>query len=446
MSAVTARVLAGIALSNAALLAQASHMVADATANAFGNPSPLLGAADRRAFQVGNSVFKANWVEAGASASGLDGLGPLFNARSCSSCHLRDGRSRPPEPQDRERHGLLLRIGVQAEDGAEAPHPAYGGQVQDDAQSGAKAEARVEIRYESKKGAYGDGSEFELLAPSYELSQLAYGELGDRVVLGPRVAQHLVGLGLLESIAEERLLELADDGDANRDGISGRAHRVVSAVTGNPAIGRFGWKATQPTVLEQVAAAFVNDIGITSPIFPAETLTPAQSALAAEQQEPEIDAKKLDRVAFYSRAIAVPAPRNQADAQVARGKALFSEFGCAACHVPSHVTADAAFHPAFARVAIDPYTDMLLHDMGDGLADGKREGDATPSEWRTPPLWGIGLIETVNGHQRFLHDGRARGFAEAVLWHGGEGEAAKERFRLAPLAQREALLAFLRSL
>ena len=167
------RLLASVALGNAALVAQAAHMVADATANAFGNPSPLLGAADRRAFQVGNSLFKANWVEAGASASGLDGLGPLFNARSCSSCHLRDGRSRPPEPQERERHGLLLRIGVHAEDGADAPHPAYGGQVQDDAQRGAKAEARVEIRYESRKGAYGDGAEFELLAPSYALSPLA---------------------------------------------------------------------------------------------------------------------------------------------------------------------------------------------------------------------------------------------------------------------------------
>lgn len=440
------RLLASVALGNAALVAQAAHMVADATANAFGNPSPLLGAADRRAFQVGNSLFKANWVEAGASASGLDGLGPLFNARSCSSCHLRDGRSRPPEPQERERHGLLLRIGVHAEDGADAPHPAYGGQVQDDAQRGAKAEARVEIRYESRKGAYGDGAEFELLAPSYALSQLAYGELGDRAALGPRVAQHLVGLGLLESISDDRLIELADERDTDRDGISGRAHRVTSAVTGNLTIGRFGWKATQPTVLEQVAAAFVNDIGITSPIFPAETLTTAQSTLAADQPEPEIDAKKLDRVAFYSRAIAVPAPRNQADAQVVQGRSLFTEFGCAACHVPSHVTGDVAFHPAFARIAIEPYTDLLLHDMGEGLADGKRDGDATPSEWRTPPLWGIGLIETVNGHQRLLHDGRARGLAEAVLWHGGEGERAKERFRLAPVVQREALLAFLRSL
>ena len=420
--------------------------IADTTSNAFSYPSPLLSAEERRAFVVGNSFFKANWVERGASAKGLDGLGPLFNARSCSSCHLRDGRSSPPASADRERHGLLLRIGVRNADGPDAAHPRYGAQVQDVAIAGAKPEAVVRIDYETVVGRYGDGSEYELRRPTYRLESLAYGELGDGTVLGPRVAQHLIGLGLLESVAESRLRELADPDDRDGDGVSGRVHVVHSASCETEASGRFGWKATQPTVLDQVAAAFVNDIGITSDVFADEALAASQSSLQQSGDRPEIDRKKLDRVAFYTRTIAVPARRGADEPQALAGAQWFREFGCAACHVPAHVTAATAFLPAFANVSFEPYTDLLLHDMGEGLADGKRDGDARSEEWRTPPLWGLGLVETVNGHEQLLHDGRARGFAEAILWHGGEGERSKERFRLASKSQRDELIAFLRSL
>jgi len=257
---------------------QAAPTVADTTSNAFSYPSPLLSAEDRRAFVVGNSFFKANWVERGASAKGLDGLGPLFNARSCSSCHLRDGRSSPPASADRERHGLLLRVGVRNADGPDAAHPRYGAQVQDVAIAGAQPEAVVRINYETVVGRYGDGSEYELRRPTYRLESLAYGELGDGTVLGPRVAQHLIGLGLLESVAESRLRELADPDDRDGDGVSGRVHVVHSASCETEAAGRFGWKATQPTVLDQVAAAFVNDIGITSDVFADEALAASQSS------------------------------------------------------------------------------------------------------------------------------------------------------------------------
>jgi len=377
--------------------------VGEAGNNSFGFPAPLLTAAERRAFAVGNAFFKHNWVTAPSSTAGLDGLGPLFNARSCSGCHLYDGRSRPPEGDEPDRQGLLLRIGVRVADGPDRPHPVYGDQIQDSAVLGETPEARVAIRTHAIAGQYGDGAGYELLAPEYELQDLAYGPLGDGAVLSPRTAPQLIGLGLLEAIPLEQLLEHADPDDRDRDGVSGRVH-FVSGPHGERVPGRFGWKAAQPTVLAQTAAAFVNDIGITSELFPDEALTPAERARirAPSGGRPEIDAHKLDRVVFYTRTLGVPAQRGAGEPQVAAGAAVFERCRCAVCHVARFVTGDIAFHPAYAGQVIHPYTDLLLHDMGPGLADGKRasrrEGDAGPQEWRTPPLWGIGLVPAVNGH------------------------------------------------
>lgn len=267
-------------------------------------------------------------------------------------------------------------------------------------------------------------------------------------MLGGRTAPQLIGLGLLEAIPAAALLAHADPDDRDGDGVSGRAHVLVGGDGDEPSIGRFGWKATQPTVHAQTAAAFVHDMGITSADHPAEPLTGPQRAAirCANGGEPEIDAHKLARVVFYSRTIAVPAQRDADAPDVVAGRAHFAAFGCATCHVPSWTTGATDLPAGFADQRIHPYTDLLLHDLGPGLADGKRDGDAEPAEWRTPPLWGIGLIPAVNGHERYLHDGRARGLAEAVLWHGGEALAARERFRMAPPRQREELLAFLRSL
>jgi len=418
--------------------------IRDASAQAFGFPSPLLAASERRAFAVGNALFRANWVTAPASAEGLDGLGPLFNARSCSSCHARDGRSRPPEPDEVDRHGLLVRIGVRAAGGPDLPHPAYGGQIQDVAIEGVRAEARVALQWRTTRGTYADGEPFELVAPRYELHDLACGELGAEVVLGGRVAPQLIGAGLLEAIPEAALRSHEDADDHDGDGISGRAHRLA----GTGAIGRFGWKATQATVHDQTAAAFVHDMGITSSAHPLEPLTEVERAAItfASGGEPEIADPKLARVVFYTRTLAVPAQRDAASPEVVAGSAHFAAFGCAHCHVESFTTGPVDFHPAFGGQSIRPFTDLLLHDLGPGLADGKRDGDAMPGEWRTPPLWGIGLVPVVNDHDRYLHDGRARGLAEAILWHGGEATASRERFRTASATQRRELLAFLRSL
>jgi len=419
----------------------------DAGSNAFGYPAPLLSATERRAFAVGNSFFKQNWVTAPASTKGRDGLGPLFNARSCSACHGKDGRSRPPEADERERHGLLMRIGVAAAAGADLAHPAYGAQIQDEAILGVLPEARVEIAVESRPDTFADGTPFELQAPTYTLRDLAYGPLGDGVALSPRTAPQLVGLGLLEAIPAAAIEALADPDDRDGDGISGRVHRVAGA-DGAPRLGRFGWKAAQPDVRTQTAAAFVNDMGITSPLQPREVLTgiERERIAAADEREPDIADRAFERVVFYARTLAVPAQRDAAQPQVVAGRRSFAAFGCAACHVPEFVTGDVDFHAAFGGQTIRPFTDLLLHDLGPGLADGKRDGDAGRAEWRTAPLWGIGLIPVVNGHSRYLHDGRARDLTEAVLWHGGEAAAAKERFRRAPRAERDALLAFLRSL
>lgn len=213
-------------------------------------------------------------------------------------------------------------------------------------------------------------------------------------------------------------------------------------------VGRFGWKASQASLEDQVQAAFHGDIGITSPRFPLEQLSAAQREVVREPSggEPEIDAAKVSRVAHYCRVLAVPAQRTPEDPQVNLGREVFARAGCAACHVPELRTGNGSPIEALRGVAFRPYSDLLLHDMGEGLADGRRDGDASGREWRTPPLWGIGLVPTVNGHSRYLHDGRARSLEEAVLWHGGEAQRSRDAFMAMEPAERAALLAFLGSL
>jgi len=258
----------------------------------------------------------------------------------------------------------------------------------------------------------------------------------------------MVGMGLLEAIPEARLRELADPGDADGDGISGRLGQVWDAATGAPAVGRFGWKAEQPSVRAQVTGAFLGDIGITTGPRPVQECSVAQAECLAAPAggAPELADDLLDKVVLYSQTLAVPVRTRWDDAEVLRGKALFARAGCAGCHTPSHLTrADAAL-PELAGQRIFPYTDLLLHDLGEALSDRRPVFAAAGSEWRTAPLWGLRLIAAVNQHERLLHDGRARGVAEAILWHGGEAVAAREAFRMMAADERAALLAFVGSL
>ena len=415
--------------------------------NAFELSARNLTNEERRIFEIGDSFFTQNWVTAPSSTAGRDGLGPTFNAQSCSSCHAHDGRARPPEHDDDPVRGLLLRLSVDGSDGP-IDEPNYGGQLQDRAVVGVPVEGRLSITYATISGNYPHGTTYSLRRPSYAIEDIAFGPLDPAVLISPRIAPSTFGMGLLEAIPRERILALADPDDADGDGVSGRPNMVWDIRQGQFVLGRFGWKAGQPTVEQQAAAAFRDDIGITSSLFSEQNCPPAQSAClrAPNGGAIEIPDDRLAKVTFYVQTLAVPAMRNVDDEKVRWGARLFVETDCAACHTPRHVTGQDHAIPALRNQTIYPYTDLLLHDMGEGLADERPEGQATGREWRTAPLWGIGLVEVVNGHTNFLHDGRARSIEEAILWHGGEAEGSRDSFMQLSREEREALLQFLRSL
>ncbi|MDP1848356.1 MAG: di-heme oxidoredictase family protein [Solirubrobacteraceae bacterium] len=418
--------------------------VDDATGFAFALALKTLPRKDRRAFAVGNSFFNRNWVRAPASTTVRDGLGPTFNAQSCSSCHLHDGRGRPPTGARDAERGLLLRLSV-----GDPPRPLrlYGSQLQDRAIAGVAAEGRIAITRTPRRGRYGDGTPYELLVPRYAVADRAFGPLPEDVQISPRVAPGVFGVGLLEAVPERAIVGHADPADEDGDGISGRPNRVTDVRTRTAALGRFGWKANVPTVEQQNASAFSGDLGITSPVFRDENCPRGQRACARAKTggRPEIDARKLARVTFYTRTLAVPARRDVGARATDAGERHFARLGCATCHRPELRTGDSDV-AGLSDQLIRPYTDLLLHDMGPALEDGRPDALASGSEWRTAPLWGIGLVSVVNRHTRFLHDGRARNLAEAILWHGGEAHRARERFRTLPARERRELVAFLESL
>lgn len=424
--------------------------VFNTTIDAFGQPARNLPLDLRTDFFVGNAFFKRDWVTAPSSTEGSDGLGPLFNARSCSSCHFKDGRGRPPLTSDEPFVGLLFRLSIpgEAEDGGPLDEPVYGGQLNQQAILGVAEEGRVAVSYSEIPGAYDDGDPYSLHIPTYEFVDLAYGPLDADVLVSPRTAPFVFGLGLLEALDEATILERADPDDSDGDGISGRPNWVWDRREQRVVLGRLGWKANQSSIEQQSAGAFRGDIGLTSALFPADNCTAAQAdCLAAPSGgSPEVDQNKIDAITFYGRFLAVPARRDVDDPDVRRGEALFASIGCASCHVTTLTTGTRADTPTLSEQRIHPYTDLLLHDMGAELSDDRPDYAADGREWRTPPLWGIGLLETVNRHTMLMHDGRARGFAEAILWHGGEGEGAREAFRALSRDERAALIRFMESL
>lgn len=417
--------------------------------NAFGEAAPNLSGNKDLFFVTGNAFFKRNWVTAPASTEDLDGLGPLFNARSCSTCHNLDGRGSPPESADEQPVDLLFRLKrPTAEEYQTKPDENYGGQFNHLSVLGVEPEGEVWVTYNEIPGEYPDGTTYSLREPVYEFKNLNYGEFADDITISPRIAQHLVGLGLLEAIDEETLHSLADPDDADGDGISGKMNVVYDFESDKMVPGRFGWKANQPSVRQQTALAFREDIGITSELFPDELCAEFQTECQESRSggEPELTNSILDRVTLYMQVIAVPARRNWNEPDVLKGKRAFHNIGCVSCHIPKLKTGEHKDHPELSNQTIYPYTDLLLHDMGEGLADHSPDARATGMEWRTPPLWGIGLVETVSGHTYFLHDGRARNLEEAILWHGGEAEESKEQFKALDKQERDNVIKFLNSL
>lgn len=424
---------------------------------AFSLPAANMPLTERINFSVGNSFFRNPWVIAPSTTTARDGLGPLFNTNGCQNCHLRDGRGHPPEFDGDNAVSMLVRLSVPGTDSendrqqllreGNIPDPTYGGQLQDFSIPGVKPEGQISISYREISKTLADGTVVQLRQPTLSIQQLNYGAMAENVQMSARIATPMIGLGLLEAIPEEQIVSLADPGDLDHDGISGRPNRVWQITTQQTTLGRFGWKAGQPSLQQQNAAAFHGDLGLTSSLFSTPPCSAPQTAClkAAHGGEPEVSDKILGHVTFYTHNLAVPMQRNSQDPQIQQGRKLFAEIGCLQCHHDHFVTGQSP-HPWLSEQTISPYSDLLLHDMGEGLADQRSEFIASGREWRTPPLWGIGLTETVVGNQYFLHDGRARNLLEAILWHGGEAQPSADAVAALTTDQRQALLAFLQSL
>lgn len=433
----------------------------------FSHPAANLSFEARQNFLVGNGIFRKNWVSSPSSTQASDGLGPLFNARSCQACHVKDGRGTVPgfDPQALSGNmALLIRLSLSPGpehavqsvlEALEAtPDPMYGYQFQPFAVAGLNGEGNLRIHYEPTQVTLNGGEHVQLMKPQYELFDLRYGKLHAGVQLSPRLASPMVGLGLLQAVHSNDILHNIDSDAAQRDNITGRARWVKDLASDQVVLGRFGWKAEQPSIKQQSAVAFSADMGLSTPLLPMSygDCTAAQTdcrgmpdGVQPALGQHEVPSRLLDFVAEYASTLALPKRRKAESPEVLAGKKVFYEANCVACHVPKYVTRRDALHPANQFQLIWPYTDLLLHDMGPGLADGNGT-DLLSREWRTPPLWGIGLTKTVNPNATWLHDGRARTLLEAIMWHGGEARAARNRVAAMTPKDRKNLLKFLESL
>jgi len=403
---------------------------------AFQQTLPDLDEDMRQQLGFGRGLFNQLWNSAPARDTTLDGLGPTYNQSSCAACHLRNGRGTAPTRDGQRLRGMLVRLSVATPEGS-VPHPVYGDQLQESAILGVEPEGRVQLRWVEEARVLDDGTRIALRRPAITLDQLKFGALDDAET-SLRIAPQLVGMGLLEAVPAATLEALA--ATPRPDGISGQINRLPQGS------GRLGWKANVTDLTQQSAAAFVGDMGLTSAWHEQENCPPAQTACTAVTFEfPDVSDEQMHAVALYQALLAVPATRGQDDPAVQQGAALFEAAGCQHCHLPQLETGPQALHPLLANRQFAPYTDLLLHDMGEGLADGRPDGQANGRQWRTAPLWGLGLVPVVNEQLDLLHDGRARSVLEAILWHGGEGAAAAARVAGMSAAERAALEAFVLS-
>lgn len=440
-------------------LAGGSLTVQRADSEAYLQPAPGLRFRDLQAFARGRNHFDKKW----ASLSSLQfewGLGPTFIAKSCAECHVRGGRGAPPASAGEQLRSMLVRVSLPGTDahGGPRPDPNYGGQLQNDALRGpfpdfayhtapVPPEADLYVDWDTHTETLADGETVTLRRPRLRIENPAFGPFGDGAMTSLRIAQPLHGLGLLEAVPVAALEAIAAGQRAL--GFSGRLNEVRDDLNDRMAPGRFGWKANQPSLRQQIAVASYEDMGLTSRPYRQQNCPPVQTLCAVQTpgNDPELVVTDWDELEFWTRALAVPARRDTTDAVVRHGEKLFGEAQCEVCHVATLRTAERFPElPKLAGQTIHPYTDLLLHDMGDGLADGRPDFRAGPRDWRTPPLWGLGLSGVVNGSVALLHDGRARSVTEAILWHGGEAEASREAFRRFSRADREALVRFVESL
>ena len=416
----------------------------------FAQPDPAMPLLDQLDFAVGRSFFRNPWVQAPATTAARDGLGPLYSANSCGSCHLASGRGLAAienQPLQHQVVRLSVSEGQAVGTAGFIPEPVYGGQLQRQAIPGVRAEGQAFIRYSEVVRTLADGEIVRLRKPALKLAQLGYGEMVSNLRASVRSAPVLTGMGLLEAVPDQLLLDWADPEDVNGDGISGRVNRVWDIVTQQQRIGRFGWKAEQPSVLQQSAAAFHADMGISSALVTRQncTITEVRCQHTEDGGRPEIAAKLLERVTLYVANLAVPSSQMVENNATRKGEILFDAAGCGACHRAVLTTAESNY-PWLSNRPIYPYTDLLLHDMGAELADERAVFSANGREWRTAPLWGIGLARKVAPKAGFLHDGRARSVLEAILWHGGEAQRSREKVEQMTRRQRYDLLSYIGSL
>lgn len=414
-----------------------------AHSGAFSQPAPNLTAAQLELHRKGDVAFEATFVTNPSPANG--GLGSIFNNNSCVACHTTDGRAAFPV-QINEFSGLFLKISIPGTDehGGPIAVPGFGTQLQHQSVYGFQSEGKMQVSFVSKTETLADGTEIILRKPVFSIIN-PYIPLPSEVLLSPRIGMPVFGLGLLEAIPEETILANADAMDADGDSISGRPNYVWDPANQKMALGRFGWKANNPTVLVQSAGAYNQDMGVTNPLMPVECSF-GQSNYDTSSVSPEITRETLDEVTFYCLTLGVPAVRNITDPQVIEGRKIFERLECTSCHIPSFTTGNYPDIPQLSNQKIYPYSDLLLHDMGEDLADNRPDFTATGREWKTRPLWGIGLTQITSGHTTFLHDGRANSITEAILWHGGEAQKSKEAFKKLSADEREAVLKFIQSL
>jgi CxxC motif-containing protein (DUF1111 family) len=414
--------------------------IRSASSQAFSQPFSELTPEQLARHIKGDAGFEAAFVSSPAAVN--PGLGPHFNNTSCFNCHVNDGRGRP-DKLGGPRSSFVLRLSLDtASTGNHSPVPVpnYGLQLTDRAVRGVVPEGKPMVTYEEFDVMYHDGATARLRRPRYEILEPRW-PLPENLQTSPRVAPPVFGVGLLESIAENSILAHADLEDRDRDGISGKPQIVIDPIDGTRKLGRFGWKASAPSLVVQTASAYFNDMGITTKLF-----NETHPDDPHPTDGPEISWETVEDVAFYVRTLAAPQSRMRDEEEFYRGKALFIQVGCVACHIPELMTGEVDEFPWLSNRPVRAYSDLLLHDMGEGLADGRPDGEADGQEWRTAPLWGIGLTRIVGGHFQLLHDGRARNVEEAVLWHGGEAEAAREAFKQLDQGQRRQVLNFVESL
>ena len=439
--------------------------VNDATATAYSHPAANLTAEQTELFALGHQMFHNRWAFFWFE-NAIFGRGPTSNAQACTTCHDGNGRGMAPgdaavtQPDGEHLDqnitvpfepapNAVIRVSLPGTDQHNGPrfHPHYGDQLQIFGVKGVvPAEASFEVRWQHHLVTLQDGTEVQLREPELHISDLAFGPLGEGAMTGLRRSPPVFGLGLLEAVPQSTIDELA--ARAKPDGIAGRVNYVWDPETQQTVAGRFGLKANHPSLREQIAVAFFNDIGLSSPLFPDQNCPEIQASCEEQMlfATPEITPLRLAGTELYLRALAVPARRNIDDPQVKRGEAIFESARCAICHVPELRTGEFEAFPQAANQRIQPYTDLLVHDMGEGLADNRPDYLASGRDWRTPPLWGIGLSKTVNSAHNFLHDGRARTFEEAILWHGGEAQVSRDTYANLDKGDRDALIAFLMSL